>query len=315
MRAEHDRAVAVALSRVGDHVVLLDRRRGCVDDDVERDRAGLRLVVDLLTDVVADHRGGDRHALRRGDEQRILTALEAVVEDQRGSSALIQRVLVLLRERAGTALHQRDRSIRHAGEVRRIAPARRGARPAGWWHDRVARDENRPGHLPAGRELRDDVVGVLDPDLRARADALERRRAVLLPLRKVERVECHLVAGAAHAVRDVLDRCVVAGECRCAVAVVCDRDVLERPLVLENAVEGHSAAQLARIDLVDGRGHGSEKQGSRQRDDHHGQALPHPFPLCGWLGRLPTLWGRRHGVWRPAGSSAGPCRGLPESMR
>jgi hypothetical protein len=42
---------------------------------------------------------------------------------------------------------------------------------------------------------------------------------------------------------------------------------LKRPLVLENAVEGHTAAQIAGVDLVDGRGHWSEEQGRRQRDD------------------------------------------------
>ena len=104
--------------------------------------------------------------------------------------------------------------------------------------------------------------------VRVGTDPLEGRVAVLLPLREIERVKRDAVAGAAQSVRDVLDRRVVAGERGCTVAAARNRDVLERSLVLENAVEGHAATQIAGADLVDGRGHGSEEQGRCKRSDH-----------------------------------------------
>ena len=208
--------------RVGDHVVLLDRRGLGVDHDVERHRACLRLAVELLADVVGQHRRRDRRALVGGDEGRILAIRAAVVEDQRGDCARVLGVLELVHERAEAALDQCDLAA-GAGEVRRVAAADRRAGTAWRRHHGVARDEDLTGHVTTGRELGHDVVGVLDPGIGGGAHACERRRSELLPVGEVERVERHAVARALEALLDV-GPSVVAGRRRRAGALVGDRD-------------------------------------------------------------------------------------------
>ena len=103
---------------------------------------------------------------RRRDEERRLAALEAVVEDQRRGGARVLGVLVLLHERAGAALHQRDRARRIPAKSAGSQPLDRRARLR-----RAAESRCCPatkigaGHVTAGRELGHDVVGVLDPGL------------------------------------------------------------------------------------------------------------------------------------------------------
>ena len=232
--------------------------------------------------VAADHRCGDVVVGRSGGGERSLAVLEAVVEDQRRRRARIKGVLVLLRERAGTALDQRDRSRRHVVEVRRVTPADGRARAAGRRNHGVAGHEDRTRDVARAGELRDDVVGVLDVGgLVARVGALESRRTVQRPGREVERVESDPVSGPAQSVGHVLDRGVVARRRCSAIAIVGDGDVLERPLVLEDAVDGHSVAEIPGVDPVDGGGDWCGDQYRRQRGHGRDKGSLHPFPPLG----------------------------------
>ena len=130
----HDRAASSAPHGVSDHVELLVGRGGGIDADADR---GPRSGGELLSDVVADDRRRDVVVESGGGGQRSLAAIEAVVEDQRRCCTGVDRVVVLLRERAGAALDQRHRTGRDAGEVRRITAAVRGTRATGGPDDRL----------------------------------------------------------------------------------------------------------------------------------------------------------------------------------
>ena len=216
---------AFALPRVGDHVVLRDRCGRGVDDNVDaspgpsapgRTSSSPTSLVIMIAGIV--------DVRRRRDEQRILTAREAVVEDQRRDRAGVVGVLVLLHERAGAALHQRDlagwppaKSAGVAAAHRRAGPTRRERRCCRRRRPRRSRRRRRRTGRRCSRCPRPRSCGA--GLIRSSVDG-----PFFSHCAKSNPSSVTSVAGGPQPLRDVGDRGVVARRRRGALAVVRDRD-------------------------------------------------------------------------------------------
>ena len=208
MRADHDRARALPVPGLGDHV----RRRAGLGDrlrrHVNRDGPALRQAVERGAERVCRHDRRNRGRIADRADKGVLPPWLALVEEHHRGIACRGRVCDFDLERARAALNQRHRSrVRRHGEVRGFAAGVRRARRRSrvHRHDDVVRRHERAGDLTVSRIVHQREVRAFRVGRRGRRHLVECGRSCLLEERELELLHGRPVACRREPVDDVVD--------------------------------------------------------------------------------------------------------------